>query len=318
MSEYRFATCYTKKLEYLISCVQTASYGQSEGSFNPRIEDRIPKAVRQLTVGDRVFLNFGYKLLAGPFIIANPPDHFVIDKSVGSWHKVNPSKTPTQYQAVWMYNEDKKLWCIFFDELLTSQVNYCLYTFLPKNLPQLPFIDIIPSELGEQLWTYLEDHGNSFADFLQRQSRKLGFQQPVYSYPKTHDVSTIRSARIAQTFTGRYKAKTGAIVRSKSEKLIADSLHDHGFRFEYERTLLLNGYVIHPDFFLTDHNLVIEHLGLIHQSDEYRANWEWRRKLYDQNNINYITLTEKDVSELDKNLLSKLAEKGCKPSTEHQ
>lgn len=313
MSEYRFATSYTTKLEYLISCVQTASYGQSEGSFNPRIEDRIPKGVRQLSNGDRVFLNFSYKLLAGPFIISDPPSHFVIDKSVGSWHKVNAAQTPIEHQAVWMYNQDKKLWCIFFDELLTSQVNYCLYTFLPKNLPKLPFIDIIPSELGEQLWTYLEDNGYSFSDFIQRQSRKLGFQQPVYSYSRINKASSTRLRSSIQTFTGRYKTKTGAIVRSKSEKLIADSLHDHGFRFEYERTLPLDGYVIHPDFYLSDYNLIIEHLGLITHSEEYRQNWEWRKKLYDLNNINYITLTENELSELDKNLMIKLTQKGCKP-----
>lgn len=314
MSEYRFATCYTKKLEYLISCVQTASYGQSEGSFNPRIEDRIPQGVRQLAIGDRVFLNFNYKLLAGPFIISNPPEHFIIEKSVGSWHKVNPTKTPMEHQAVWMYNEDKKLWCIFFDELLASQVNYCLFTFLPKTIPQLPFIDTISSELGEQLWTYLEDHGHSFADFIQRQSRKLGFQRPVYSYSSKRETSVSRPGRTDLTFTGRYKAKTGAFVRSKSERLIADCLYDRGFLFQYERTLVLNGYVIHPDFFLTDYDLVIEHLGLIDQSEEYRENWEWRKKLYDQNGINYITLTEQEIGQLEKNLLSKLAQKGCKPS----
>lgn len=309
MSEYRYAICYTKKLEYLISCIQTASYGQSEGSFNPRIEDRIPKGVRLLSNNDRVFLNFSNKLLAGPFIVSPPPSHFVIDKSVGSWHKVNDKKTPLEHQAVWMYNQDKKLWCIFFDDLLTSQVNYCEYTFLPRNIPKLPFIDVIPNELGEELWTYIEDNGYAFADFLQRQSQKLGFQKPVYSYPRINKAYSTQKMNSIQTFTGRYKTKTGAIVRSKSEKLIADSLHDHGFRFEYERTLYLDQHIIHPDFYLSDYNLIIEHLGLIIDNEEYRKNWDWRKKLYDQNNINYITMTENELSELDKNLMIKLTKK---------
>lgn len=312
MSEYNFATCYTTKLEYLISCIQTASYGQSEHAFNSHKEDRI-KGVRQLKAGDRVFLNFSYKLLAGPFVISEPPAYFVIDKSMGSWHKVNIEKTPSEHQAIWMSIADKKVWCIFFDEVLTSQINYCEFRFLPQNFRKLPYIDKIPSELGEQIWTYLEDQGSSFADFLQRHSPKLGFRKPVYSVQVSQRVYLPDTNRIFRTFTGRYKAKTGAIVRSKSEKLIADSLHDHGFRFEYEKALLLNGNVIHPDFFLTDFDLVIEHLGFISKSDEYRQNWEWRKKLYDQNNVSYISFTEEDIPEIDKNLLLKLAQKGCKP-----
>jgi len=38
-------------------------------------------------------------------------------------------------------------------------------------------------------------------------------------------------------------------------------------------------------------------------------NWEWRMKLCDQNNLYYITFTEADVPELDKNLFTKLASK---------
>lgn len=314
MPEYRFATGFTKKLEYLISCIQTASYGQSEGSFNPRIDDHIPMGVRQLRLGDRMFLNFDYRLLAGPFIVSDPPTHFVLDDHKECWHKVNVLKTPIEFQPVWMYNQDRKVWCIFFDLLLSSQVNYCLFSFLPQHLRLLPHIDLIPSEQGEQLWEFLEDQGSPFADFLQRHSTKLGFRQPVYSLANIHRTDSLPASRTAVTLTGRYKADTGAIVRSKSEKLIADCLLKHGFLFQYEKPLLLDGNVIHPDFFLTKYQLVIEHLGWIDRSEEYRQNWEWRRNLYDRNHIDYITTTERDVPELEKNLLTKLAQKGCKPS----
>jgi hypothetical protein len=314
MSEYRLATGFTKRLEYLISCIQTASYGQSEGSFNPRIDDRIPKGVRQLSLGDRMFLNFDFKLLAGPFIVSDPLPHIVFDDHRGCWHKVNVQKTPIEFQPVWMYNQDKKVWCIFFDPLLCSQVNYCLFTFLPKELRLLPHIDLISDELGERLWEYLEDQGSSFADFLQRHSTKLGFHQPVYSAANIRRTDSLPASRTAATFTGRYKADTGAMVRSKSEKLIADYLLKHGFLFQYEKPLLLEGNVIHPDFFLVNSQIVIEHLGWLDRSEQYRQNWEWRKNLYDRNHITYITTTESDIPELEKNLLTKLAQKGCKPS----
>ena len=34
---------------------------------------------------------------------------------------------------------------------------------------------------------------------------------------------------------------------------------------------------------------------MIDQSVDCRMNWEWRKKLYDQNNLSYITFMEVDL-----------------------
>lgn len=310
MADYRFATFWTNELAYLISCIETASYGESEGAFRASQYDKIG-ALRDISVGDRVFLRFRDKLLSGPFIVSEPHEQFVIDKSVGQWHKVNLEKTPKEYHPVWLF---EKPWCFFFDLSLASQVNYSLFTALPKQFSNLPPTDFIPPDLGDSLWKHIEEFGNPFTDFLQRQGSKVRFRAIGSLPPSSRQSVRSFSQNDNPVFTGNYKTKTGARVRSKSEKLIADSLHDHGFRFEYEKTLTLDGYVIHPDFCLSDYDLIIEHLGLIDRNPDYQKNWEWRKRLYDKHGKNYITTTESDITDLDKNLMKKLAVKGCKPS----
>ena len=96
------------------------------------------------------------------------------------------------------------------------------------------------------------------------------------------------------------------LVRSKSERLIDDWLYDHKIRAEYERSLPLAGYVISPDFYLPDHDIYIEHLGLLESNDEYRKDWQWKKSLYDKHGVKYVVLIESDIGELDRNLSFKL------------
>ena len=165
--------------------------------------------------------------------------------------------------------------------------------------------------MGEDLWKYIEDFGSPFSDFLQR-NPQFNYQQPIQLKENATEELSSYSDISKSAFTGRYKTKTGAIVRSKSEKIIADFLEDHGYRFRYEKTILLGKNQLRPDFYLPECNLYIEHLGLLND-DEYRNDWKWRESLYKKYNLNYIITTENDIKDIDKNLLSKLVQKDCKP-----
>ena len=70
-------------------------------------------------------------------------------------------------------------------------------------------------------------------------------------------------------FQSRYLPKDGKIfttlngikVRSKSEQSIADWLYRHSIRFEYEPKLNVKDFSFHPDFYIPDANLYLEHVS---------------------------------------------------------
>ena len=65
-----------------------------------------------------------------------------------------------------------------------------------------------------------------------------------------------------------YQTKSGILVRSKSERMIADFLSEHGIPFRYEAKLLIDGKAYYPDFMILceDDTLILwEHFGLMSQ-----------------------------------------------------
>lgn len=73
------------------------------------------------------------------------------------------------------------------------------------------------------------------------------------------------------------ETKKKEIVRSKSEKIIADMLNDHGIPYLYEFPLVLNPYrTVYPDFTIlnkrTREVYLLEHLGWLESPDYVRKN----------------------------------------------
>jgi len=58
-----------------------------------------------------------------------------------------------------------------------------------------------------------------------------------------------------------YTTLDGTRVRSKSEQFIADWLYRHSIKYEYEPLLNVKDFSFHPDFFIPDANLYIEHIS---------------------------------------------------------
>lgn len=104
----------------------------------------------------------------------------------------------------------------------------------------------------------------------------------------------------------KYSAAGGIMVRSKSEKIIADRLWAHGVKFRYEAQFLIEGREFYPDFTirLKDGKLIIwEHFGLL-DNNEYADNASrkldlFRRAGYKQH-TNLICTDEDDIKSLEK------------------
>lgn len=108
-----------------------------------------------------------------------------------------------------------------------------------------------------------------------------------------------------------HRTERGHMVRSKSELVIANMLHQLDIDYQYER--ICDGTVapgrLRPDFsFVTpDGELVVwEHLGMLSRPD-YRRGWEWKREWYALNGFiegqTLFTSTEDEVNGLDSALL---------------
>jgi len=80
-----------------------------------------------------------------------------------------------------------------------------------------------------------------------------------------------------------HEALSGDMVRSKSEVIIANLLHQHQVPFLYERLLFAgNGTVYLPDFTVTwgGETFYWEHLGLLDQPS-YAEEWSRKQAWYD-------------------------------------
>jgi|GEM_PF-3093119 len=289
-NQNKFFIVSTSKLEWLISCVEKGCYGVSQYSFAEKVRTQF----REIEKDDLVFLRLltehpSEDIVCGPLVVAPPPDYVQFTESHGLWRKVNYQTPPEEYLPNWIIRYP---WCFFFDPTLISHMNYCKMYQLGRLSLNLPKWGIIPPETGFSLWENIEDSGHSFADFVQRMGSTVPRSGSIH--PEKRFISR------------RIKSKRGVFVRSKSERMIDDWLFDHDFQAEYERCLVLGGKVITPDFYLTKCGLYIEYLGLLDSNSDYRKDWEWKRKLYDENSIKYITVTEDDIDNLDRNLTVKL------------
>jgi len=99
-----------------------------------------------------------------------------------------------------------------------------------------------------------------------------------------------------------YLTNSGILVRSKSERIIADTLYQNGVKFSYETAIALGGIFRSPDFTVYkpfDGKVVIwEHFGLMND-DEYRLNTNKKLAFYAQYDYlpfkNLICTYEEDI-----------------------
>ena len=101
----------------------------------------------------------------------------------------------------------------------------------------------------------------------------------------------------------------GETVKSIGEKRIADYFERNNIRYVYEkeargRSLFFSYKISNPDFYLPDYDVYVEYWGLVNADDHWtRTNYErnMKRKLaiYYQNNIKFISIYPRNLSNLD-------------------
>jgi hypothetical protein len=101
-------------------------------------------------------------------------------------------------------------------------------------------------------------------------------------------------------FKPNLRATDGHYVRSKAELLIDNWLYMSGLVHAYERKLPI-GEEKYCDFYLPTGKVYIEYWGL-EDNPTYAARKEEKIKIYKENGLHLIQLTEKDVQNLDDNL----------------
>jgi ATP-dependent exoDNAse (exonuclease V) alpha subunit len=111
-----------------------------------------------------------------------------------------------------------------------------------------------------------------------------------------------------------HRTLRGELVRSKSELVIANHLHNVGLRYHYERPLEGTARLgrLRPDFSFIDDSgevIILEHLGMLDRSD-YSNSWAWKLDWYKANGyvegVNLFTTDE--VDGIDMELISNVAQ----------
>jgi hypothetical protein len=138
---------------------------------------------------------------------------------------------------------------------------------------------------------------------------------PTFLYDLTRPERSETSRRNTNLFTGGvrrdqeqapyaehlvHRTTRGELVRSKSELVIANYLHNAGLTYQYERPLEGTAAPgrLRPDFTFVDDAgdvYVWEHLGMLDRPDYVRS-WEWKKAWYESNGFrdgeNLFTSTE--------------------------
>jgi hypothetical protein len=111
-----------------------------------------------------------------------------------------------------------------------------------------------------------------------------------------------------KTYGGVVKTERGEVVRSNSEKRIADYFYRNKIGYAYELEAVSRAgrrrRISRPDFYLTDYGVYVEFWGLVDAEDpKLRANYErtmrWKMAQYHRNGIKFISLYPSDLSNLD-------------------
>jgi hypothetical protein len=109
----------------------------------------------------------------------------------------------------------------------------------------------------------------------------------------------------------------GEVVRSRSEKAIADWLCGNGVRYVYEYPAFdRRGSVIsRPDFYLPDYDTYVEYWGLAGTGRKYDRTMRWKEAQYRMNGVRVVSLYPDELASLDEALRSRLGRttRGIRP-----
>ena len=120
-----------------------------------------------------------------------------------------------------------------------------------------------------------------------------------------------------ESYEGIYICKDGHVVKSKSEREIDNYLYNNNIRHTYEKKIrMFDGTPIHPDFYLPDRDIYIEHWGYDESNVKYTETKNMKMDFYRKKGITLICTYEKtDVKDIDEALEFKLNPENYKIGT---
>jgi len=105
---------------------------------------------------------------------------------------------------------------------------------------------------------------------------------------------------IRKQWEAKERCTDGHYVRSRAEVIIDNYLFNNRHVHAYEKKVFLPNNpdeILLSDFFIPTHNVYIEFWGL--NTERYKDNRERKTKLYENNKIDVIHLTDKEIKILD-------------------
>jgi thymidylate kinase len=172
-----------------------------------------------------------------------------------------------------------------------------VYFVLPAGGASRQMMELIYTALtraSRHCTIFVEKSVESFIDCMRpEQSALTTINSSLFKFSP---VNEILSTRKDWYEAGRiHKALTGDMVRSKSEVIIANMLHEREISFYYEKPLIAkDGSMYLPDFTLVirGEEYYWEHLGML-DKPEYQRHWEEKQSWYEQHfSGQLVTTTE--------------------------
>ncbi len=130
-------------------------------------------------------------------------------------------------------------------------------------------------------------------------------------YAKYHDkritviISKCHSAEIIDEYGNKqYKCANGMYVRSTQEKIIFDELYRRNIKCEYEKPFPYkkdDGTVaeLHPDFYLPELNLYIEHWGIPKTDPQYAEMKKYKERIFNAHKARVVGTTPDDLKDIE-------------------
>lgn len=110
-----------------------------------------------------------------------------------------------------------------------------------------------------------------------------------------------------ESYEGLYTCKDGHVVKSKSEREIDNYFFDHKIAHAYEKALEIDGEDFHPDFYLPEKKIYLEHWGYDESNSEYTKIKKYKLEKYKKEGITLICTYEKyDAKDIEFALDKKL------------
>jgi hypothetical protein len=165
-----------------------------------------------------------------------------------------------------------------------------------------------PRWLKKYPWCVFLSPSNEFINDLRELSISHSVKacEPIKS-PLYEEIlsSLLQSEFLPDSRVNSYRTIRGVWVRSRAEYMIDNWFTAHGIVTYYEKSIYLDSCRIVPDWFIPSLNLYLEYLGL-KGNPKYDKSWNFKENAYQKHKVNYVTLDDKDLMDLDFTIPSKI------------